>query len=403
MSTTLDSEAAFAARAEHMGLDRWIIEKFRQKKFGTFGKLAFAFTYSPQNATDEPLRQFLTTLLEEEPSNDQLAALRRLFFESHTMALTDVRQRVEASPDPALAVRKLPTAERVARQSAQEKRLGGIVFTPTTIPSNHLVDTFVEMVETGILSYVKAENCCSRAQEVESVKKDPTVSTDASGLLKLGAKQVDPACEANTELKLRAAWQRRNLAMDLAGLATFEVTETWTQYLFAQLLKEQPRGFSKVTLQQLIDCDRHLFVMASHMTMGKLASSPDEEKPLDVTIAKLKESSEVLQYLTPLPAQKVHEAPTPSTPRPLKQQRPEKGGKGGGKSQGGSQPPTTKIQIPEGCVTHDSDNRPLCFAFQTGKCKFKGPPGKRCARGYHKCYKRGCFRHKPFYLCNHTD
>jgi hypothetical protein len=195
------------------------------------------------------------------------------------MALTDVRQRVEASPDPALAVRKLPTAERVARQSAQEKRLGGIVFTPTTIPSNHLVDTFVEMVETGILSYVKAENCCSRAQEVESVKKDPTVSTDASGLLKLGAKQVDPACEANTELKLRAAWQRRNLAMDLAGLATFEVTETWTQYLFTQLLKEQPRGFSKVTLQQLIDCDKHLFVMASHMTMGKLASSPDEEKP----------------------------------------------------------------------------------------------------------------------------
>ena len=101
MSTTLDSEAAFAARAEHMGLDRWIIEKFRQKKFGTFGKLAFAFTYSPQNATDEPLRQFLTTLLEEEPSNDQLAALRRLFFESHTMALTDVRQRV-GQPGPSL-------------------------------------------------------------------------------------------------------------------------------------------------------------------------------------------------------------------------------------------------------------------------------------------------------------
>ena len=32
-------------------------------------------------------------------------------------------------------------------------------------------------------------------------------------------------------------------------------------------------------------------------------------------------------------------------------------------------------------MTQDSENRPLCFAFQTGKCKFKGPPGKRCARG----------------------
>jgi hypothetical protein len=147
-----------------MGLEKWIIAKFKEKKFGMFGKLAFAFTYSPQNATDEPLRQFLTTLLDEEPSNDQLAALRRLFFEGHTMALTDVRQRVESSPD--------------QLESCQEKRLGGIVFTPRTIPSNRLVDTFV----AGILTYDKAANCCSRAQEVKSVKKDHTVSTDAAGM-----------------------------------------------------------------------------------------------------------------------------------------------------------------------------------------------------------------------------
>ena len=90
-----------------------------------------------------------------------------------------------------LTTRKLPVAERVVRQKEQEKRLGGIVFTPSTIPSNHLVDTFVEMVETGVLTHVKAEHCCSRSQEVEAVKKDPTVSTDASGMLKIGTKQSD--------------------------------------------------------------------------------------------------------------------------------------------------------------------------------------------------------------------
>ena len=404
MSSVLDSEAAFADRAESMGLERWIIDKFKEKKFGTFGKLAFAFTYSPQSTSDEPLKQFLTALLEEEPVGDQLAALRRLFFESHTMALTDVRQRVESSPsDPALAVRKLPTAERVARQQNQEKRLGGLVFTPSTVPSNQLVDTFVEMVETGILTYVKAENCCSRAQEVESVKKDSTISTDSMGMLKLGTKQADVACEANTELKLRAAWQRRSLAMDLAGLATFEVTEAWNQYLFTQLLKEQPKGFARISLQQLVDCDKHLFVLASHMTMGKLASGPQDVKPLDMAFNKLKESTEVLQYLTPLPVQRSHDAPQPSTPRPLKQQKTEKGAKGQGKGHGHGPQGPPKIQIPEGCVTHDSENRPLCLAFQTGKCKFKGPAGKRCARGYHKCYKRGCHRAKPYYLCNHAD
>ena len=63
-------------------------------------------------------------LLDEEPSSDQLASLRRLFFEAHAMALTDVRLRAESSPDPAVATCKLPTAERVARQQAQERNWG---------------------------------------------------------------------------------------------------------------------------------------------------------------------------------------------------------------------------------------------------------------------------------------
>eukprot|EP00435_Cladocopium_sp_Y103_P008521 s2383_g2.t1 len=378
MSATLDSEAAFIDRAEQMGVERWIINKFKAKKFATFGKLAFAFAYAPQNADDTPLKNFLAVLLEEPPSEDQLATLRRLFFEAHTMALTDVRHRAESTPDPSQATRKMPTAERVARQSAQEKRLGGIIFNPNTIPSNHLVDLFVEMVENGILTYVKPEACCSRAQEVELVRKDTTVSTDATGLLKLGTKMSDPSCEANTEMKLRAAWQRRSLAMDLAGLASFDVMESWVQFLFQQLLRDQPRGFSKISLQQILDCDRNLFVQASHKTMGKLAAGPDEDKPLDDVLDKLKDSNEILQYLAPLPASRAHEAPSqPANPKGPKAPKVDKGGKGPGKGQPSN--PSQKPQLPEGCVTHDSENKPLCFAFQNGRCKFKGPPGKRWA------------------------
>ena len=76
---------------------------------------------------------------------------------------------------------------------------------------------------------------------------------------------------------------------------------------------------------------------------------------------------------------------------------------GQGKGKGGSGAAGPKPQLPDGCVTHDEDKRPLCFAYQSGKCKFKGPAGKRCARGYHKCYKKGCYRPKPYYLCNHSD
>ena len=250
---------------------------------------------------------------------------------------------------------------------------------------------------------MKPEACCSRAQEVEAVKKDLALSTDSTGLLKLGSKTSDPQCETNTELKLKGAWQRRNLAMDLAGLASFDVTESWTQFLFLHLMRDQPKGFAKISLQQLLDCDKQLFVHASHATMGKLSASPDQKKPLDEVFEKLRNSTEILQYLTPLPVTRSHDPPAAADARPTKTAKVDKTSKGNGKGKNSSGNPPPKAQLPEGCVTHDDDKRPLCFAFQSGKCKFKGPPGKRCARGYHKCYKRGCYRHKPFYLCNHSD
>ena len=401
-ASTLESEAAFKERAAQIGIEDRYIQKFVEKKFAAFGRYAFSVVYSPHHADEAPLRRFLENLLEEDPSPDQLACMRRLFFESHTMALTNARQRVEASPDPSVATRKLATAERVARQRYQESRLGGLVFTPETTPANHLVDLFVEMCETGILSYVKPEQCCSRAQEVNSVRKDTAVSTDASGMLKLGPKLVDPTCEANTELKLRSAWQRRNLAMDLAGIASFETVESWVQYLFTQLLREQPRGFARISLQQILDCDKQLFTLASHRTMGNLQKSADDTKPLDDAINSLRESSEVLQYLTPLPTNKQHEAPSSSSGRPEKVQKTDKGGKGPSKGNGKTNN-NPKVQLPDGCTSHDDDGKPLCFAYQNNKCKFKGAPGKRCARGYHKCYKKGCYRPKPYYLCTHTD
>ena len=398
-SSLLDSSAAFEERARAFGVEAWVVAKFKERNLNTFGRFAFAVAFNPQSQNDKPFVDYVEHLAESTLGQDQLAALRRLFFESHTLALADVRIRVESSPDPSTATRKLPTAERLARQSAQQSRLGGIIFNPDTIPANQLVDTFVEMLEHNTLSYVKPEHCISRAQEVSAVKKDPTISTDSQGMLKIANKNSEVSCEANSELKLRAALQRRSLAMDLSGIASYDVVEPWVQFLFSQMLREQPRGFSRVTLQQLIDCDKQMFIMASHKTLGKLQSSPADPKPLDEAIKELKVSHEILQYLSPLPTIKHHDPPTGIPPGPPKVRRvnedKDQKGKGKGKQ--------SKISIPDGCTTHDAENKPLCFKFQTGKCSFKGPAGKRCAKGYHKCYKQGCYRPRPYFQCNHTD
>ena len=385
-ATTLESVAAFRARAKQIGVEDRYIDRFEARNFAAFGHYAFAIVYSPQHTDETPLIDFLTDVLGERPGADQLSCLRRPFFESHSMALTDVRLRIESSPDPAASTRKLATAERVARQKEQETRLGGLIFTPETTPSNHLVDLYVEMLEIGTLVYVKPEQCCSRAQEVSLIKRDATVSTDASGILKVGSKSNEPNCEANTELKLRAAWQRRTLAMDLAGIASFNVVEGWVLLLFNHLLRDQPRGYSKIGLQQILDCDKQLFTLASHRTMGALQQGVDQVKPLDKVLDELKESSEVLHFLSPLPAVKHHEPPSSSGGRPDKTPKVEKpiskgNSKGTNNGNAGS-----KVQLPEGCTSHDDENKPLCFAYQNNKCKFKGPAGKRCARGYHKCY-----------------
>ena len=84
---------------------------------------------------------------------------------------------------------------------------------------------------------MKPEQCCSRAQGVNAIKRDPTVSTDAAGMLRIASRTSDP-------------------------------------------------------LQQILDCDRQLYTLASHKTMGKLSSSPYEAKPLDAVIRSLKDSTE---------------------------------------------------------------------------------------------------------------
>ena len=129
MSTaSLESEAAFAERALKIGIDQATIDALKQAGFANYGTYAFATAYTPQSVDDTPLRRFIERILGAVPSDAEFANLRRLFFEARAFALQDLRSRVESTADPSAPARKLPTAERVARQAAQEARLLGVIF-----------------------------------------------------------------------------------------------------------------------------------------------------------------------------------------------------------------------------------------------------------------------------------
>ena len=53
-----------------------------------------------------------------------------------------MKTRVEPSND--FVMRKMPVAERLARQKAQEARLTGVHFSPETTPAHGVVDRLVE-------------------------------------------------------------------------------------------------------------------------------------------------------------------------------------------------------------------------------------------------------------------
>ena len=106
-----------------------------------------------------------------------------------------------------------------------------------------------------------------------------------------------------------------------AGLVSFPVAEGWVQVLCSHLLRDPPRGFAKISLQQILDCDKQLFTVASHRTMGNLQVGPNNVKPLDAIFNELRSSGEVLQFLTPLPATRSHEPPQASGSRPEKQSK----------------------------------------------------------------------------------
>ena len=386
-SANLDSEAAFLDRAKKIGLTEETIQGLVDNGYTTFGRLAFAVSATPTTLTDEAVDAWINGL-GISPTGYQKASLRRLLFDGVSMAIEEVKSRIE--PGVEGHPKKLAAAERMDRQARQERTLGGLVFTPETRPANSCVDLCVEMLESGVLQYHPPSKWISRAQEAQCLKRDSSVNLAADHSLKVTMKPHELACDVASEMRLRQAWSRRSLAFDMANLASFRVLEEHVQFLFSVLQRVQPKGFAGVQLSQIIEADKQLFILASNNLMGRLTAPAGTDPVLDAEITRLSRSPEIMQYLAPLPNPPPHQFLHGGKPG-------DKGGKGAGKEKKGKGAGKT-LDLPEGCVTKDDANRPLCFAYNTHGCKNKCKNG-RCLKGFHKCWRKGCFGSHPFANC----
>ena len=96
----LDSEAEFSARVLEIGFPHDALEQMKSQGFNTFGKVAFATNFIPGQSDDSALITFSNNIFQiDPPSPGQLSLVRRLVYESYTMAATDLKICMERKDD----------------------------------------------------------------------------------------------------------------------------------------------------------------------------------------------------------------------------------------------------------------------------------------------------------------
>ena len=120
----MDSSAAFCERAKALGLPETSLTKLGDAKLATFGSFAFLSSFQPGSTDEKPFVEALSNVLGSTPEQAELACWRRLYYECHTAAMSDLRVRLERKEDD--GPRKLLMPERIERLERAKKSLSGI-------------------------------------------------------------------------------------------------------------------------------------------------------------------------------------------------------------------------------------------------------------------------------------
>jgi hypothetical protein len=233
-------------------------------------------------------------------------------------------------------------------------------------------------------------------KEVAALKR---FRTDASGFLKEEAKEPTLLAEVSTELEIHQALRRRGAAYALAQVMSFPKHEEIIALLFAELQRDPPSGFNRVTISQLQEADKLLHTKLAEATRAGLPLVSGK-LPLDDLVGQVLSSAAVMWIL--MPSKRAGAAAAATVP-PKKTQavadgakteedpaKPTKKTANKNKNKKRS-PPVPKSLL--GGVATDSDGNPLCFAYNLDQCTHKGP---KCAKGRHVCCAEGCFQKHPF-------
>lgn len=395
----LDSEATFSQQSEDAGLSGPWVDALKNSSLATFAKLSFAVTSPGVVATDDQINRFLGDLRPGvAPTIADLAAFKRILFESQTLMMHSFK--ATARGDESLP-KKMSAPERQARLERQREQLRGLDIQGPLEPSHALYDLCASMIEKNEVVYISPSKCLSRQQELMGTKPEKEIQLDSTKTA-LVVKEQHNVAEINitSDLSLYQAMQRRTLALDLAGLVSYEVMRKWIDRLFSLYSQPPAPGFQKVSQAQLLRADRQAFIRLNEFFTGSLKTAVGAGKPLDPYVEKLEGDMTVTYFMLPVPTS--HSTSASSTDKGDKdgKRAVPPNNKGGGQpkkfqkgSSKGSNKGKKRDPIPQalkGMHSRTPQGEPICFSYNLGTCK----QGASCPRK-HVCAVPNCYKGHP--------
>ena len=132
--------------------------------------------------------------------------------------------RVEPKDDKVLLPQERDErTRRVANSTTGFEIKGGLE------PAHCVVDAYISMLEDCSLKILPLSKCISRDQELNHAKVDKSIVTIENHQLQVKPKELEVFADLSTELRVQHAFTRRGLALEMAGLMSYNVHENVTR------------------------------------------------------------------------------------------------------------------------------------------------------------------------------
>lgn len=301
MASLIESEAVFSSRLRTCGLQAYEAA-FGARGWKTLSTFAFASSWAPGSGDDTAFVNQVLRPLGIGADHADTPKIRKLYFEAFTMVAADLRSKLETGPDSdGQKVKKLAPVERKARWEDIKRRYPHMSLTEQLEPAHHVIDKFHSMKSDGELKYVAAHEVPTRDQEMLNVKTEELIKRDASGHLRAHDETKVPEADVKTDLRMRQAFTRRGIALELADVMTFTVHEALVDKMFQEYQREPPPGYAAVTLRQIAEADRRIWKLTAEKLNGDLGRDGTGARIVDEKMKEAMVDPAFLTMLLPLP------------------------------------------------------------------------------------------------------